>query len=138
MLLPYSYHTKKTEKEIHNLVGKPIGLIDRIKLRGIGSQRFLVQEANTEIMELVNNQNTPPYTNIELRPRGIIIWFRVKLDNWVLVLPYRKLSVFKTAEQLIIHQDQWKLKLSAAHDASLNLKFCQKLMRLKAEMASSV
>jgi hypothetical protein len=137
MLFPHSYYSKKIEKEINDLVGKPIGYLDRIKMRGIGSQRFLVEEANSEVMELISKQNTPPYTNIELRPKGIILWFRVKLDSWVLVLPYFKLSVFKTAGHLIIHQDHWKLKLEPAHNATLKLKFIQKLLGLKAEIVSS-
>jgi hypothetical protein len=134
MLFPHSYYSKKTEKEINALVGKPIGFIKRIRMRGIGSQRFLVSEANEEISELLTRQNTPPYTNIELRPKGIIFWFKVKLDSWVLVLPYYKLNVFKNAEHMILYSDHWKLKLSPAHNSTFNLKFFRKLIRLKAEV----
>lgn len=135
MLFPHSYYSKKTEKEINNLVGAPIGFLKRIKMKGIGSQRFLVSDANEEVLELLRQQNTPPYTNIELRPLGIIIWFKVKLDSWVLVLPYRKLSVFKSTEELILHYDQWKLKLMPVLDATLDIKFFQKLLKLKSEVS---
>lgn len=138
MLFKYSYYSKNTEEEIHQLVGKSIGFIDRLKMGGIGSQRFLVQEADLEITTLLNQQNTPPYTNIELRPRGIILSFRVKLDNWVLVLPYRKLSIFKSTTTLTIHQDRWKLKLGPANNASLDLKFFHKLLNLKAESTNTI
>jgi len=138
MLFENSYHSKKTNEEIQKLVGKSIGFMDRIKMGGVGSQRFLVEEADSEMTALLSTQNSPPYTNIELRPRGIIMSFRIKLDNWVLVLPYHKLSVFKNAKQLIIHQDHWKLKLSTANNIKFNLKFFQKLLRLKAEMTHSI
>lgn len=138
MLFKYSYYSKKTEEEIHELVGKSIGFMDRIKMGGIGSQRFLVQEADSEITALLSKQNMAPSTNIELRPKGIIMSFRIKLDNWVLVLPYRKLSIFKSAKELTIHQDHWKLKLSPVNNAGLDLKFFHKLLKLKAEVTSSI
>jgi hypothetical protein len=138
MLFKYSYYSKKTEEEIHKLVGRSIRFIDRIKMDGIGSQRLMVQEADSEITALISEHNGPSYTNIELRPKGIIIAFRIKLDNWVLVLPYHKLSVFKNAKELILHQDNWKLKLTPVNNAGLDLKFFQKLLKLKAEVTSSI
>lgn len=138
MLFKYSYYSKKTEEEIYKRVGKSIGFIDRIKMGGIGSQRLLVEEADSEITALLSEHNALPYTNIELRPKGIIIAFRIKLDNWVLVLPYRKLSILKNAKQLILHQDHWKLKLAPVNNAGLDLKFFQKLLKLKAEVTTSI
>lgn len=133
MLFQTSYHSKETKEEIDTLVGKSIGIIKMIKMRGIGSQRFLVDEANEEVQELLERQNTPPYTNIELRPKGIMLWFRVKLDSYVLVLPYYKLSIFKNTDDITFHSDQWKLKLIPAHNAKLNISFVQKMLRMKAE-----
>lgn len=104
---------------------------------GIGSQRLLIRQANQEIQALLDDQNTPPYTNIELRPQGIILWFRVKLDNWVLVLPYYKLTIFKGDNGFSIFSDQWKLKFSPAHNTPLDTRFIQKMIKMKSEATNS-
>ncbi len=131
MIFPYSYHSKETVEEINRLVGKPFGWMQRFKLNGIGSQRLLVLQADTEVKKLLDEQNTPPFTNIELRPKGIIFWFRVKLDNYVLVLPFGKIQIHATTEELNIVSDPWNLRLIAANRSKLDQKFIQKLMGIK-------
>lgn len=133
MLFQTSYSSKETEQAITNLVGKPIGFIKNIKMGGIGSQRLLVNEANEEIQKLLKKQNTPPHTNIELRPKGILLRFRVKLDNWSLALSYSKLDIIQNANHLLLVVDEWELQLTPSHNDVLDPKFVQKLLKLKSE-----
>ena len=132
MLLQVSYYSREKEKAINDLVGKPFGWRQRFRMGGVGSQRMLVEEANPEIKELLSLHNLPPFTNIELRPKGIIFWFRILLDNYVLVLPYYKLSVFQNGNQLSVFADEWKVKLIPAHRAKLKTRFVQQMLELKA------
>lgn len=138
MLLKTSYSSKETKEAIEELVGKPFGIIQRIKLRGVGSQRLLVAQADDEIDAIIKAQNTPPFTNIELRPKGIILWFRVKLDNWALVLPYYQISIFRNSTDITLHANKWKLKLIAANNLSMDLKFFQKLLQLKGDALNTL
>ena len=131
MLFSHSYYSKNTEKEINALAGKPIGFFERLKMKGIGSQRFQVQDANEELLKLVRQQNRPRFTNIELRTLGIIVWFRVKLDNWVLVLPYRELHIIENTDEVILHSGEWNIKLQPAHNAPIDRSFFKKLVKLK-------
>ena len=131
MLVQTSYYKKETEQLIDATVGKPFGIWNTLKMGGIGSQRFAVLEANQELSDLLEQQNSTSTTNIELRPRGIILWFRVKIDNWVLVLPYSTLNITVNSNDLIVHSDQWNIKLNPAHNLRLNLKFIHKLLSFK-------
>ncbi|MEO9964831.1 MAG: hypothetical protein ABJF11_03530 [Reichenbachiella sp.] len=133
MLFETSYYSKATKEEINNLVGKPFGLLKRIKLRGIGSQRMLIIDASAELESLINQQNTPPYTNIELRPGGVMLWFRVKLDSYVLALPYDQLSVFNTSEGLSFHAGSWRIKMKVAHQLRPDRAFVFKLLKMKSD-----
>lgn len=131
MLYNVSYFNKEIEAEINSVVGNSFNLIERIKLRGIGSQRFIVQNANYELLSLLNSQSASNFCNIELRKRGLIIWFRVKLHNWVLVLPYHKMSVYKSGNLLTIFSERWKISLTAAHNTTIKMSFVKKIMNLK-------
>ncbi|MFT7034658.1 MAG: hypothetical protein ACJA2S_003176 [Cyclobacteriaceae bacterium] len=135
MLLQVSYYTKEKKEIINSLVGLPFSLLDRFKLRGIGSQRFILQDCpNPELTNLFEHQTGVRYCNIELRPNGVIVWFRVKLDNWILVLPYHKLTIFKDNKALKLFLGKWKVTLIPAHGAKLNKLFVQKLISQKAKL----
>jgi hypothetical protein len=49
MLVNTSYNKKKVTQTINELVGKPFGLIDNIKLNGIGSPRLDIIKTSEEI-----------------------------------------------------------------------------------------
>ncbi len=138
MLFKTSYSSKETKEAIENLVGKPFGIIERFKLGGVGSQRLLVDHADKEVNAIIKAQNTPPFTNIELRPNGIILWFRVKLDNWALVLPYYQVNIFRNTNDITLHANQWKIRMVAANNLSLDLRFFQKLLQLKGSAQNSI
>jgi hypothetical protein len=135
MLIQVSYYSKDKKELIDSIVGPSYSLLDRFKLRGIGSQRFILQESpNLELTDLFENQTGTRFCNIELRPKGIVIWFRVKIDNWILVLPYHKLTIYKDIKALNFYSEKWKLSLIPAHGAKLNKTFIQKIISQKAKL----
>ena len=133
MLLQGSYFSKEKKELIEQTVGKPFGLWQRIKMKGIGSQRFIVKKSNPEVENLFADQTGMKFTNIELRPNGIIFWFRVKIDNWILMMPYRSLSIYKSEGSLRLFYGEWKIELTPAHNESLDKKFIKKLMDQKSD-----
>lgn len=137
MLFQTSYSSKETIQAINDLIGEPLSFIKSIKMGGIGSQRLLVNDANPEIQKLLKEQNTPPYTNIELRPKGVLLMFRIRLDNWSLALAYSKLDITQSSNNLLLISDEWKLQLAPAHNDILDTKFINKLTKLKSEAASN-
>lgn len=131
MLFNVSYKNKEIEAQIKTIVGSSFGLIERLKWKGIGSQRLIVKTQNEEISHLLDAQTASNLCTIELRKKGLVIWFRIRLDNWVLALPYRGLVLYKSTNLLTLHSTKWKLHFSPAHNAVLKLSFIKKIMRLR-------
>ncbi len=112
MLRNVSYKNDKQEKEINNFVGKPFSLIERLKMKGIGSGKILIVDASKEIENLLILDQNINQCNIERRPKGIIIYFRVLLETYALIIPYYKLVIFKVDSDIYtIHIDHRKVKI---------------------------
>ncbi|WP_109829690.1 hypothetical protein [Reichenbachiella versicolor] len=131
MLLQVSYYSKQKEKIIEETIGKPFGLLRRFKMKGIGSQKLVVRSANPEITNLYLHQNGEIFTNIELRPKGIALWFRSRIDVYILMIPYYQLSVYRNGEYLNVYGGQWKVMLKPAHNQVINTKFLTKLFDIR-------
>ena len=99
MLRNVSYKNEKQELEINELVGKPFGLFERIKEGGVGSGKLLITKADKDIENLLILDHNLNYCNIEMRPNGIIVYFRVLLETYALIIPYYKLVIFKVDAQ---------------------------------------
>jgi hypothetical protein len=128
MLLQVSYYSKRKENQINEMIGKPFGLIRRIKMKGVGSQKFVIRSANQEITNLFDHQNGEIFTNIEIRPKGIALWFRSRIDVYILMIPYHLLSIYNNGGYINIYGGQWKIMIKPAHNQYLNLKFLSKLL----------
>ena len=131
MILNLSYRKKETDRALLERAGKSFSFFERIKLGGIGSQRFEIIEADAEISEILSRDLKLNHCNIELRKGGVLIWFRIKLHNYALVLPYYLLTIFKGPDYLKVYGGKWSVKLKPAHNASFNTKFILKLMEQK-------
>lgn len=70
MLLNVSSQRKENKNLIKAKVGEPFGLFERIKMRGIGSQKFISSSSNKEIEALFDEQTGLNHCNIELRKKG--------------------------------------------------------------------
>lgn len=133
MLVNISYNDKKVKAFIEESVGKPFGLLDNIKLNGVGSPRLVIEKASQEIFELLSYDNNSNYCNIELRPKGIIVRFRSLLETYGLIIPYYKLVIFKPGNQITIHIDHHFITLNAMpNNKAVNL-FFEKLINQKTE-----
>ncbi len=133
MLVNTSYNDPKINKSIDELVGQPYGLIDNLKRKGIGSPRFDILKASTEISTLLAYDNNRNFCNIELRPKGIIVRFRSLLETFSLVIPYYKLVLFKPANSFTFHIDHHFISVEAGPNNKNVLRFMEKLNRFKAE-----
>ena len=112
MLRNVSYKNDKQEKEINNFVGEPFSLLERLKQKGIGSGKFIIMKASKEIENLLILDHNINQCNIERRPKGIIIYFRVLLETYALIIPYYKLVLFKVDSDIYtIHIDHRLIKI---------------------------
>lgn len=132
MLVNVSHNDKQVKRKIAESVGRPFSFRERVKLRGIGSPRMVVDRASEPIKTLLEKDNRRDYCNIELRPNGIIIGFRVLLESYALVIPFHKLVLFKTdPETYSIHIDHITVRLVPSQNSASFHAFMAKLLQTK-------
>jgi len=130
MLLNVSYNRKEVNEQILELVGHSIPLLKRFQMRGIGSQRFVIEAANSEITDILDSTTNINFCNIELKQKGIMVWFRVKLHNYALAIPFSELKVTRSSKTLVLESDNYFVRLKPAHNAGVSLNFIRKLEKM--------
>lgn len=132
MLLNVSYNDKKIIKKIAEAVGKPMPLKERFAMGGIGSPKLYITEASIDIYNLLILDNSTNTCNVEIRPNGIIVRFRSRLETYGLIIPYYKLNVYKGDIGIYsIYMDHYFIKVKA--DTKAIQRFFRKLMDHRAD-----
>ena len=112
------------------MVGRPLSLIERFKLRGIGSNKLVITDASKEIVDLLRLDNNINYCNIEIRKNGIIIRFRSLLETYGLIIPFYKLAVYKGDSKIYsFYKDNHYIKFLV--DNNRTSFFIKKVIQLK-------
>lgn len=93
MIFDTSYSDKETTRKINLAVGNSFSWRERWKMKGIGSKRMTISSISEEYKSYMNADHYQSTANIELRPKGIIIHFRHKLQAYSWVMPFKSLTV---------------------------------------------
>jgi hypothetical protein len=114
MVLNTSHSDRKVDRQISSLVGEAFSILKRFEMRGIGSPKLEIVQASTDLHTLLSVNQDRLRCSIELRPKGILIHFKSRLDTYALPIPYHKLSIYKgEAATYSLFMDQHKIKFSA-------------------------
>ena len=132
MLYNVTYTNKIQEKEINELVGKQFSFYESIKMNGTGSGRLIIKEASDEILELINKSVDTAYSNIELRPKGVIVGIKSIHETFYWVIPYYLLTMYKNDGHISVYDNKLKMNLSYYKDGKPIMKFLSKVMEGKA------
>ena len=130
-----TYKNKETEKEINVEMGKPFGLIEKLKLGGIGSRRMIIENFSEDIKNLALKVSGIQYANIELRPNGIIVHINQGIYTHAWTIPYFRLSVFN-GDFFTIHGGGSHIQFNKEKSWKENKDFLQKIVKLKSEFVS--
>lgn len=130
-----TYKNKETEKEINAEMGKPFGLIEKLKLGGIGSRRMIIENFSEDIKNLTLKVSGIQYANIELRPNGIIVHINQGIYTHAWTIPYFRLSVFN-GDFFTIHGGGSHIQFNKEKSWKENKEFLQKIVKLKSEFVS--
>ena len=130
MILETTHSNKNNIELINDLVGKSFKLLERIKLKGIGSKRMIIQAVSPNLNNYLNTVADVNYANIELRPGGILIRINKGLQNFTWAIPYYQLVVYKTNGSSIHAQGRF---INFKNNILLkeNKGFLKKMMDLK-------
>lgn len=104
MIYDTSYANKETTRRINKSVGVPFSFKERWKLGGIGSKRMVIEDISDDYKRYLNAEHYQSFANIELRPSGILVHFRHKLQANTWVMPYTALYI-EIAEKLRLSSD---------------------------------
>lgn len=131
MIKNISYNNPEVKDAVNNAVGLSYGLIDRVRMGGIGSRRMLITGASPNIMKWLELQNTAPYCYLELRPRGIIVHFRSVLETMGWIVPFHHLSVFRNGTAIHLHAAGEFMRIRGAGTQPPDYRFIEKILERK-------
>lgn len=96
MILDTTYTNKEHIELINDLVGKPFGFMQAIRMKGVGSKRMIIEETSPNMQQYLNQVADVNYANLELRPLGVLIRINKGLKTYTWVIPYYQLVIYKT------------------------------------------
>ena len=130
MLLNTTYTNKDNDATIDNLVGSPYSFLKKLRMKGIGSGRMIIDKVSPKLQRALLNGPDINYANIELRPKGILVRITRRLDNFTWIIPYYQLYTYMTNGFSIHGQGEF---LHFKNDRFLknNKEFIKKMLNLK-------
>mgnify|MGYP001063600200 CR=1 FL=1 len=96
MVINTTHKNKENDQIIEDLVGKNFSLMQKLKMKGVGSKRMIIEKVSPNLNSLLNIVADINYANIELRPNGILVLINRGLKNFTWVIPYYHLVIYKT------------------------------------------
>lgn len=96
MILDTTYKSEKHKQVINDLIGKSFSLIESIKLKGVVSKRMIIKNVSPNMQQYMKAVFGINYANIELRPKGILIYINKGIQNYTWIIPFYQLVIYKT------------------------------------------
>ena len=121
---------KDEAKEINTILGHGFSFFQILKLRGIGSSRFVIDSVSEKLSQTMNKVSDINYCSIELRPKGILVNITQQINLFSWVIPYYKLVIFNS-NTFSIHANGSYIKMVKDKNYLNNKKFITKMLKLR-------
>ena len=132
MIISTTFNNKEASDLIDSVLGNSFSFYKTFKMGGKGSKRMLIEDTSENIRFLLNKVSDVNYSNIELRPNGIIVMINKGLQNFQWIIPYAQLVVYKT-DRLSIHAQGKFISFKNNVAYKENKKFIDKMTQFKAD-----
>jgi len=130
MLYNRTHFNKDEENEINNVIGNSFSFLQILKLRGIGSSRFVINSVSINFHHIINKISDTNYCSIELRPKGIIVNIIQQHNLFSWIIPYYRLVIFDS-NTLSIHSNGSHIKITKDKCYSNNKNFIKKMLKIR-------
>ncbi len=130
MLFCINHNDRKIREQINTIVGKPYGFWERIKLSGIGSGRLSVHGFSENLTHYFGKTLDRKFVSIELRPKGILVYIKNAVNDYVWVIPYYKLVIYQT-ETVTFYADNYRIQLERASIFPKKSAFLDRILAAK-------
>lgn len=131
MLLKTSIDRKEKEIEIDQRSGQSFNLLIKLRHKLFGSPRYRIINMIPDVIGFEKN-NDLIYCNIELRNKGVVLYFRFKQDEYAICGRYNQ-TVFQSSNNIFeIQIGNDRVKTEIIHPKS-HQKFISKFLKLKNE-----
>jgi hypothetical protein len=127
MILNTTHHNTEHKQIIADLIGSSFSLVQKLKLRGVGSKRMIVDQVSPNMQSMMNSISDLNYANIELRPKGILVMINKGLKNFTWIIPFYQLVIYKTNGSSIHAQGRF-IHFKNSKTFRENKKFFDKLL----------
>ena len=132
MVFDTTYKNEEYDEESAKLVGKSFRFLEKIKMKGIGSARFVIHSLSPKLDLGKLKFSETDFGNIELRRKGIIVHYTRKLERFSWVIPYYKLVIY-SSEFFSIHANGNSIQFLKNNNYKANKNFLKKMAQLKIE-----
>jgi hypothetical protein len=130
MILNTTYQEKDIVKKINGLVGQPFSIVKRIKMKGIGSSRMIVDDFSEGFNAYFLPNTGLRYCNFELRPNGILVHFQHQHNRYSWVIPYYRLNMFRS-NSFSVHAGNQFLRIRKDNHLKVNSAMIKRILSLK-------
>lgn len=130
MVLQYDQPSASDERLIRELIGLPFSWKKRFKDCPIGSPRLDVAEFSPHFSKHFGNRVDQKFISIERREKGILVYIRNPLNNYVWAIPYYQLSLFKS-DTFNLHANGLFVRVKIAGAKPSVKKFLDKMMEAR-------
>ena len=117
---------------MEEMVGPPITLMERLRKGSIGSHRMIIEENSPLFDAIFEKAPGIIYTNLELRPKGVLFHFNIKYTRYSWIIPFHQLVIF-SSDHLSIHSGEDHIRIRKDQNLKMNRKIISKLLERKAE-----
>ncbi len=88
-----THNIKKIIDAINDYLGMPIPFLQRFKRGGIGSRRMVVDDLSPALEPYINARHYLTYSNLELRPQGVMVHIHKTLDTFSWCVLYEDITL---------------------------------------------
>ncbi len=81
LILNISYNDLRVKRALEAVCGPPFGFWAGIRRGGTGSARFRLEQGPPAMLEAVDRADDRGYCSLEVRPKGLVIRFRSRLET---------------------------------------------------------